>query len=173
MLTIVLTALKAIPVKDWLYGSAIAALLGGGAYLIHHERTIGAQRVQAADQKAAQAQEVHNAEIESRAKALVSGSALAYKAALSSPPASDAPTVLVCSQPATASDTVPGNASSRPLRHGEPAVPEPMAPVGEQTVEHAVDIGPETDQRFHTADAQVTALQAYIRACQEAGICAK
>lgn len=36
------TFLAAIPLKDWIYCGAIAALLGGFALYTHHERSVGA-----------------------------------------------------------------------------------------------------------------------------------
>ena len=48
--------LSLIPVKDWLYGGAIIALLIGFLCFIRHERAIGAAAVAASDQKAVAAQ---------------------------------------------------------------------------------------------------------------------
>jgi hypothetical protein len=38
--------LALIPIKDWLYLAAITALLAGAALFVHHERSIGAARVE-------------------------------------------------------------------------------------------------------------------------------
>ena len=38
--------LALIPIRDWLYIAAIVALAGTGAALVHHEREIGAARVE-------------------------------------------------------------------------------------------------------------------------------
>lgn len=42
-----------IPLKDWLYIGAIVALLAGFGLFVHHERQIGAQKVEAAVHAAA------------------------------------------------------------------------------------------------------------------------
>jgi hypothetical protein len=41
--------LSLIPIKDWIYVGIIAALLAGFAVFVHHERALGAQRIEAAD----------------------------------------------------------------------------------------------------------------------------
>lgn len=43
-----LAFLKLIPIKDWLYGSIIVALLGGFAWYTHHERQMGATKLETA-----------------------------------------------------------------------------------------------------------------------------
>jgi hypothetical protein len=56
--------LALIPLKDWIYGGIIAALLVGfGVYTIH-ERHIGEEKIEASDAKVAAAQVVHNKEVE-------------------------------------------------------------------------------------------------------------
>jgi hypothetical protein len=39
-----------IPLRDWLWAAVVAALLAGGALFVHHERDIGAARVEAVRQ---------------------------------------------------------------------------------------------------------------------------
>lgn len=173
MFTIVLTLLKTLPIKDYIYVGAITVILGLCVYFVRHERSIGAAAVVAADARAASAQLVHDADVESKAKQLVAASTAIYNDTLRNGPAPDAPSVLVCQRPPTDSGPMPGDASPRRGVHAGAAVSTDLAPVSESTVEHPIDIGPATDKQFQDADAEITALQAYIRACQTEGMCAK
>lgn len=173
MLTIVLTALKTLPIKDYIYVGLIVSLTVGFGLFVRHERAIGAAAVQAADARAAQLQSVHAGEVEARATQLNTAALATFNAVVASAPAADAPAVLVCQPAPAARDPVPGDASPRGGANASPAVSADLAPVDESTVEHPVDIGPATDKLFEDTDAEITALQAYVKACQTAGICQK
>ena len=167
-----LALFKFVPLQHLVYGGIIAALLAGFGWYTYHERQIGEAQVEAADQRVAAAQLVHDEEIEIRAKTLTDAAVAAYKATVVAPPASDAPHLL-CLSPAPDRGPVPTNAGNRSLAHAATDVPGAGPPDHESSVEHAIDLGPALDKLHQDSDAEVTALQAYIRACQGASLCAK
>jgi hypothetical protein len=166
-----LALLKLVPLKDWIYLGAILVLLTAFGWYTLHERQIGARNIEAADQRVVNAALIHNQEVETRAKTLTDAAVAQYKATLAAPPADDAPHLLCDTTPDRG--PVPQDASARGRDHGSAAVPVSRAPDHESSVEHAIDLGPALDKLHQDADAQVTALQTYIRACQAAGICAQ
>lgn len=167
-----LALLQLMPLKDWIYCGLLAGVLGAFGWYTYHERQVGEATIEAADQRAAAAQLVHNQEIETRAKTLTDAAVAAYKATVAAPPAGDAPH-LVCVSPAPDRGPVPAHAGASGGAHGAAAVSGDRPPDHESSVERAVDIGPALDKLHQDADAQVTALQAYIRACQAARICSQ
>lgn len=167
-----LALLKLIPLKDWLYGALIVSLIIAFSAYTHHERVVGEQKIEAADAKAARAQDIHNIEVEARAKTLADTAAAIYKRELAAPPAPDAPHLWVRDDSSCAS-SVPSDANNRPGADASPDVSAARTPADESTVEHATDIGPSLDKLLGDADAEVTALQEYVKACQEAGLCLK
>lgn len=156
-----LALLRLVPLKDWIYGGIIVGLLVAfGCYTVH-ERHVGAAKIEAIDARAVKAQKAHNKEVETRAKTTIDSAAAQYKAAVAAPPARDAPHI-VCVNPRRGGH-VSGNAGDRPRVDAGTSVPE----------ESTVDPGPALDTVGRDADAQVKALQAYVTACQAAGVCAK
>ena len=161
----ILLLLKRVPLKDWLYGGAIIALLLAFGWYTAHERGIGADQVKAADARASAAQIIHNREVEDRAKKIADAAVAQYIATLTRPPAADAPHVLVCKRP-VATGTVPADAGHSADSHGAADVP-----VSGSSDPQPVDIGPPIDKKFEDADALVKALQSYVQACVDAKIC--
>lgn len=160
-----LALLKLIPLKDWLYGGVIVALLIGFGVFVHHERNVGATKVITADAAAVAKQAAHNTEIETHAQQTVTQISETYAKAVAAPPAADAPHLWV-RQP---SSSCPAGANASPARaaDGGPVVSAAVPSAGED----AIDFGPPLDKSFQDADAQVTGLQDYIKACQTAGLC--
>jgi hypothetical protein len=165
-----LALLKLIPLKDWVYCGLIAALLAGFTWYTFHERAVGQAHIKAADRRVQQAALIHNQEVETRAKTLTDAAVAAYKATVAAPAAADAPHLL-CVAPGP--DHVPAHAGDRPRAHAAVDVSDTRPADHESSVEHAVDIGPVLDKLHEDADAEVKALQAYVSACQAAGICLK
>lgn len=139
---------------------AAALLLAGlfGWYTIH-ERHIGRDAILAADARTVAAQVFHNKEVEDRAQVQTDAAMAAYMRTLSRPPAADAPHV-VCHKPASPGP-VPTDVSPRPA----PASPSDSPAAG------TFDPGPALDKLHEDADAEITALQAYVQACIDAKIC--
>jgi hypothetical protein len=154
---------KVIPFRDWIYLGVFVALIGGFVYYTHHERVIGAQKIEAADKAAAQKQAATVAKVEDNARTELQSATQAYAAAMD---AAHAPAPkLVCYSAAPNSGRVPGHAGTSGSGNGTPSVP------AESSV--PFDPAPAILDNDKQADAQVALLQSYIRACQSAGICAK
>lgn len=157
--------LKLVPIKDWLYGGAIIAILLSGIGFIHHERAVGAAAVQAADQRAHDARIAHNTEVETRAKTLADAQVAAYKATLAAPPPADAPR-LRCRAVESAA-RLPANVGSGPaLDAGTNS-----GTAGAQDSGPVFDPGPDLTKLLRDADAHIRALQQYISDCQQEGVC--
>ena len=156
--------LKLIPLKDWLYGGAIVALLlGFGLYTIH-ERHVGEAKITAQDAALAAAQVVHNQEVQNAAQKLTDKALSDYQDRELQPVHVPVTlTHLVCNT--TGANPVPDHGSAPGPGNGASGVPaasgQPFDPA-EQLLEDGRD-----------ADSQITLLQDYIRACQAKGLCAK
>jgi hypothetical protein len=159
-----LALLKLIPLKDWAYAGIIAALLIGFGVFVSHERSIGEQKIEVADAALAAKQIELNTEKETHAQDVINTATEVYKNTLAAAPAPDAPHVFVCDRATAPSGSAvrPGASAGSSVDAGT-HVPE----------ESSVDIGPGLDTIGRDADAQVIALQSYIRACQAAGACKK
>lgn len=152
---------KLIPFRDWVYlGAFVALLIAFGVYT-HHERVIGEQKVEAVDAKLAAAQVQLNKKVEANAQSDIKSSVAQYNASVSAPIASVP--VLVCRSAASGSDTVRGHAGATGASNGAARVP------AESTV--PFNPAPAVINDARDADAQVTLLQSYVRACQKAGYC--
>lgn len=154
-MSIISTALGATGIKDYLYGAAIVALIGGFIWYNHHERAIGAAQVIASDQKAVAAQVERDAAVQSIAAVATSLAEKKYEATIAVP-VHNAPLPSRLCGPARGGSTVPGAAG--------PGPGGVIAPIG-----GTEDAGATSElQRFadaavqiaRDADAQVIALQA-------------
>jgi hypothetical protein len=168
--------LKLIPLKDWLYGAAIATLLVGFGVYTHHERAVGEEKIKAADAKVVAAQVVHNEEVENVVKSKVAAAVAEYESLAPIPEPTRVP-VLVCRVPAA-----PG---AGPVHGG------PSAPAGGDVAGADVPIGAaQADAGFNPAPAvstdgtaadeeiqhlleKIKLLQDYIQALVGAGVIAK
>ena len=105
-----LALLKLVPLKDWIYGAIIVALLAAfGVYTVH-ERHIGEQKIEAADARAAKAQAVKVQTTEHTAQESVNASVKTYQAAVAAP-SLPAPRIL-CHGVQAGHSAVPGHAAS-------------------------------------------------------------
>lgn len=125
---------------------------------VFHE---GEKRIESADAAAVAAQVVHNAEVNQQAQSAIQAAQEHYRALYAAPPIAPVH-VSVC-------DTIPSApVPSSAVAGGSPG---PAGSNGAPSVSPAVgsarDIGPSTDQLFDEADAQITALQAIVRAQQQ------
>ena len=87
--------LALVPLKDWIYSGVIVALLAGFGWYTVHERHIGEAKIEASDKKVADAQIVHNKEVEDVVATKLSAAIKDYDA-LSPIPVPRAVPVLVC-----------------------------------------------------------------------------
>lgn len=125
---------------------------------VFHE---GEKRIENADAKVAAAQVIHVAEVNQQAQSAIQAAEEKYRALYTSPPVAPVH-VSVCNSPrasAMSSTAVvgpsPRSAGSDDFSVVPPAVGQPR------------DIGPDTDQLFDQADAQIEVLQAIVLAQQE------
>lgn len=161
--------LSLIPIRDWCYIAVIAALLAfGGTWYVKHnhaEQKIGEQKVEAADAKAVAAQTVRNQKVESNAQDAINAALAEYDASISAPPAVQPPRIVCHGAVAAGGRAVPGHAGASGAGDGSAVVPESTGPEFDPS-KHVLSVG-------QAADAQVTLLQNYVRACQAAGLCKK
>jgi hypothetical protein len=145
-----------VPVKDWIYGGIIAALLAGFGWYTLHERSVGAQKVVSADTKAAAVAEKRDAAITATAQAASTQIGNTYAKDLDTPVV--APPHVLCERPASTGSELPQTSSGAGGADGAPAVPGPGQ----------VDIGPPLVAVGSDADDQVRALQAEIQVLLDA-----
>lgn len=145
-----------LPIKTYIdigFGLIVVVFL----WFVYHE---GEKRIEDADARAAQAQVIHNAEVEKRAQSAIQAAEDDYHAKLAA--VTVAPVhVRVCVAPHPRS--LPGAAISP---SGLDAASNVPAAVGSDSNQGA-DIGPATDALLDRAEAQIVALQAIVRAQQE------
>jgi hypothetical protein len=152
---------KLVPIRDWIYLGAFVALLAAfGCYTVH-ERHIGEQKIVAADKRAADKQAAAVAKVESDASTAIRSMQAAYNAALAAP-VSPAPR-LVCYAASADRGGVRADAAPSGRSHAAAAVP------AESTI--PFDPAPAVIGDARDADAQIALLQAYVQACQKAGVC--
>lgn len=159
-------ALFALIPSNWKFGlEAAAALVVAGyiSWFLHHERQIGRDEVIAAQAKVVEAQKVTNAKIESLAQTRIDAALAVYRSHMDAPVVNPVH-VSVCHNPG--SRPVSAHASAGSTANAGADVSEAVGPVHADT-----DIGPYTDNLLDAAEDQIVYLQAYIRACQEKGIC--
>lgn len=156
-----LAILKLLPLKDWCYLAVIVALVAAFAYYTHHERALGAQTIITLDRAAVAKQAAAVAKVESNASQSISAAQAAYAAAVAARPAPVAGLVCHLTAPRRA---VPHDA--RATGGGNDTASVPVESTGPAFNPSAGIL--ENDAR---ADAQVTLLQSYVRACQAAGVC--
>jgi HAMP domain-containing protein len=77
--------MPAIPLKDYLYAGAIAVLLIAFGLFIRHERSVGAAKVVAADQKAVAAQVERNAAVQTIANVATQLAQVKYENTIAAP----------------------------------------------------------------------------------------
>lgn len=111
------TILSAIGIKDYLYAGLAALLLSAGIYGVHHERTIGAAKVEAKDSALRAASVALNKASEQLADIKELNIGKVYEKYISLPPVADAG--LVCHGPAAAT-VQPQASGDRPELNGPP-----------------------------------------------------
>ncbi len=154
------------PYRLYLELAAIAAVLGFGAWFIHHERQIGANRVITAQEKAASKQKAEDQKLIDAATRELGDLRAQLASKLAAPPPADALHVRVCPNPRQT--TAPAEVSrSSP---GSDAASVPASAVA--AADPGRDIGPGTEAILAAGDARIEYLQGYIRECQAKGFCA-
>ena len=158
-----LALLKLIPLKDFVYGAIIAALIGLFIYWTVHERHIGEAKLVAAQHVEIVKREAAVKKVEGTADAQVTRIQSQLDAALLTPVHPNV-VVRMC---------VDTGGAVADVRHdaGAPgksdATGAPRGGVG------AVDIAPATEAILARDEAVIGALQAYVHACQQAKVCAQ
>ena len=142
------------------------AIIVGFLWFVHHERDVGYQQRVAYEKKIDALQEKLNVQHDQDAQAIVDAATAVYKNMASQPvPASHVVRLCDPTVPAIAAGTN-GGTSGKPDDASDllVTVERPGASSG-------YDIKPVTTYLLGKADAQITALQAYIGACQKEGFC--
>lgn len=121
-----------------------------------HERHVGAGKCVSADTKAEQKQDIHDAETLQKDADAVKNEGITYETIISAPAPVGPPVRLCHDTPHPA--PVPAAATAGSGSDAPPAVPaasggDPEAP----------DIGPDLRANVRQADAQISALQSYVR----------
>lgn len=156
-----------LPPQVKLYAELIA-VLAFAAFItwgVHHLREQGRQEILAANARADAAAVIHKAEVEALVHMRYGAIINELEKSRTAPPPADALSVRVCKPGTPLPGHLPANGSPRPPADGTAGL--------SAGVEEGRDIGPFTEQLLKRANAQVKALQEYVRTCQEAGICRK
>ena len=148
-----LALLKLIPFKDWVYGSIIVALLAGFGWYTHHERQVGATKLQAAVTQVADRAEAAVVAANTVAKTAETQNAKVYTQVVVTPV--PRPLGIVCHRTGPGSNPVPqahavaGAAVGKPAAdRGAEASYDPSGP--------ALAVG-------RQADAEIAYLQARVK----------
>ena len=153
-----------LSLRDYVYLAIVVALVGAFGWYTFHERDVQAAKDKAADQRVADAQLIHNTEVQDRATLLTTQAMDVYRRQLAAAPDRGAPHVWVRQPAASCPRPVPGDAGSGPAAPAAAAVPAAVP---------QSDIGAADDKLHADADSEIRALQAQIRAYQAAGVVAK
>ncbi len=151
--------LAGLGMKDALYGALIVGLLSYGAWFVHHERGIGAQRVEASDARAADAQIQRDYALQTTA-ALATSIAQGDYTHAAALPVTDAPVPVGLCRPARNRGPVPAAAAGNPSRDAAPTNRNEDA----GTVATLQRFADAALQIARDADLQIAALQADNRA---------
>lgn len=156
-----LALLKLIPLKDYIYGSAIVALLIGFGVYTAHERGIGKAAEVALVTKAAAVQAALATEKTQHGLDNATQAEKLFVSVDSLPAPADAPHLIV-RQCTAIRATVPA-ASGAGV----------SVPAADSSVEHpqGVDIGPGLDVIGRDGDAEVAYLQTLLKSCISIGAC--
>lgn len=142
------------------------AIICGFLWFVHHERDVGYQQRVAYEAKIDALQEKLNVQKDTDAQAIVNASLAVYQNAMAKPvPA--ARVVRLCN-PAVPAVTAGADGGTVVKPDDSADLLVTVERPGEST---GYDIGPVTRFFLDRADAQVTALQAYINACIKEGFC--
>lgn len=153
-MSVISTFISGIGIKDYLYAGAIAVILAGGAWFVHHERVVGEQKIIISDTKVAEAAHQHVVDVQTIADAKETIIGATYAKTITTPPAA-VPVYRLC-HVAPASRAVPTTASTHPGAPG--AADSGSADTNGLTA--GPDIGLKLVTIGHDADALITALQA-------------
>jgi hypothetical protein len=148
-------------IKEYIYIAIVLGLLGGFGWYTYHERQIGAQKIELADKKVADAQAQHVKDVQALASAQEKKIESSYNEAYSKP-VTDAPVARLCHIPssrrpvpaATAGNTSPASAA-------DSGATDPSG------VTVGPDIGIPLVEIGRHADAEITALQAEVAELRE------
>ena len=146
--------LSLIPVKDWLYGGAIIALLIGFLCFIRHERAIGEAKVIASDQKAVAAQVERDQAVQAVAGVATSLAEKTYEQTIAAPVA-HAPVPSRLCDGAFRSRPLPLPSSGGPGRDAGPVSGAENAP----TIEQLQQFADAALKIARDSDAQIKAMQ--------------
>lgn len=166
-----LPLLKLIPLKDWVYGGIVVALLVCFGVYTHHERVIGEQKIETQDKALADAQKAKNKEIENGIANGIQTAVDKWKQAHPIPAPAPVPHLLC--HAASGSGSVPKGGSPASSSNGAGTT----VPVSPEQVDEGFDpaiavsaTGTAADTEIVRLKAKVTLLQDTIKAYQSGGI---
>jgi hypothetical protein len=152
--------LALVPLKDWIYVGIIVTLLAAfGVYTVH-ERHIGEAKIEASDKKVADAQIVHNKEVEDVVATKLSAAIKDYDA-LSPIPVPRAVPVLVCRT--SGGSAVPSGKGA--VTGGD--VAGAGVSVGAEHTDAGFDPAPAISDTGTAADKEIVHLQKKIKLLQD------
>ena len=157
------------PYEVYIWAALAFLLLVGGVYEVHHLENIGVQRQLAADAKIADAQRVHAAEVEDRARALMAAEGGKLHGAFVAPDPKPPVAVRVCPRAAAPQLPVPANGGAVTGSAG--GSPDVRVAVADGSATQGVDIAPSTEALLDRADAEIAYWRQYYRTCKAQGIC--
>lgn len=160
---------KLDPFKLEIYAGIALAIFIGSLMFIHHERSIGAQKLAAQIAVKEKYWQAKVDKVEADANRTIGELNEKLHTALATPPPNPVH-VRVCGNPSGNARPVPSNPGPGPS--GNAAV-GPGATVAPAVEGSGVDIGPTTDELLGQLGARIEYLQGYVRACQKAGACAR
>jgi hypothetical protein len=168
-----LALLKLIPIKDYVYGAVIIALLTGFGWYTFHERAVGEKKIEMADAKIAAAQIIHDQEVATRVKAELDTALANYETPTAPPPPAPVP-VLVCHK--TGGSNLPGGPGPVAASNGagtNPAAPAAQADAGFDPAPAVSADGTAYDALIDHYLAKIKLLQQTVKAYQDGGLVAK
>lgn len=156
-----------LTLKDYVYVAVIVLLLSGGAWYTYHERSVGAQKIEASDNKLAAAKRLHNLDAEALAAATAKASENQRVQTVASPPVAP-PIVRLCNvaPPRRRVPTTPTRGStvtdSAPLRSDDPGDHQEGPDIGQDLV----TVGRNDDALIVALQARIALLEKEMRSAK-------
>lgn len=154
-----LALLKLIPFKDWIYGSIIVGLLIGFGWYTHHERQVGAAKLQAAVTQVASRAEAAVVAANTAAQTAETQSAKTYIKVVTAPAPRNIG--LVCHRSGPGSGAVPEAHAVAGTGPGKPAADGGSAATFDPSGA-ALEVGAKADAQIAYLQARVHQLEAQM-----------
>lgn len=167
-----LELLRLIPLKDYIYGAVIIAILSIFGWYTHHEREIGRQQIEAKDKVLVEAQKTKNKEIEDGISKGIKAALEKWNEAHPVPPPAPAPRIVCHAATTVASVRPKRGSSSDPVNGAGTGIS-----VSPESIDEGFDPAPAVSSTGTAADteivrlkAKVTLLQDIVKAYQNGGL---